>query len=51
MNFICKLFRCKNNCDDARREEQADCERRINEVHRGHEAEYERLRNLKTPQR
>ena len=47
MSFFCKLFRCKPNCDEARREEQADCERRINEVHRGHEAEYERLLRLK----
>ena len=47
MSFFCKLFRCKPNCDEARREEQADCERRINEVHRGHEAEYKKLNRVK----
>jgi len=47
MNFICKLFGCKPNCDDAREAEQEDCAQRLDAVHKGHEAEYVKLNKVK----
>ena len=47
MNFLCKLFGCEPDCEEAVLWQQRDCERRLSEVHREHEAEYKKLRKIK----